>query len=545
MPTFFSPSAIGLQRGASGQHVTDLQVFLRRFGYLRETRNSGFAAVRDLTVSEAATGTFDDATEGALRSYQQFHGLPVTGELDQVTVAQMQKPRCGFPDQPTATGSSRFVAQGNRWDHTNLTYRVVNFTADLTQAEILTAVRQALDLWGAVTPLTFTEVTGNADILISFGTGNHGDGDPFDGVGNVLAHAFFPPPNGGDIAGDAHFDDAETWTVNVPIPLGGIDLVTVAAHEFGHSLGLNHSTVANALMFPTYSGLHRFLDQDDINGILSVYGVRFPNWQQLDNNPATVDIVADGDLLYQLHSNGRIFKFTGTPLTGWQELDNNPATKKIVAAGGNLYQLHNNGRIFKFTGTPLTGWQELDNNPATVDIVADGDLLYQLHSNGRIFKFTGTPLTGWQELDNNPATKKIVAAGGNLYQLHNNGRIFKFTGTPLTGWQELDNNPATVDIVADGDLLYQLHSNGRIFKFTGTPLTGWQELDNNPATKKIVAAGGNLYQLHQNGFIWKFTGTPLTGWQQLDNNPVSINIIAASNNLYQLHNNGLIWKYTG
>src|SRR6185369_11171775 len=50
-----------------------------------------------------------------------------------------------------------------------------------------------------------------------------------------------------------------------------IDLVTVAAHEIGHSLGLGHSQVSTALMAPFYNGSHRFLDQDDINGIRTIY----------------------------------------------------------------------------------------------------------------------------------------------------------------------------------------------------------------------------------------------------------------------------------
>ncbi len=57
------------------------------------------------------------------------------------------------------------------------------------------------------------------------------------------------------------------------------DIYTVALHEVGHALGLDHLeiTVPNAVMNPTYGGARRLLSQDDINGIQSLYGIPEPS----------------------------------------------------------------------------------------------------------------------------------------------------------------------------------------------------------------------------------------------------------------------------
>jgi len=171
-------------------------------------------------------------------------------------------------DEDAAISEYRAISQ---WDKFNIAYFFINGT-DKLQGNIETdVVRQAFDLWAQQTPLTFTEVSNraDADIVIGWGVREHGDGDPFDGPGNVLAHASFPNPyNNRQVF--LHFDDDEHW---VNSNTQNVDLLTVAAHEIGHTLGLDHSNDPNALMYPSYSRPHRFLGNDDIAGAQSLYGV--------------------------------------------------------------------------------------------------------------------------------------------------------------------------------------------------------------------------------------------------------------------------------
>lgn len=53
----------------------------------------------------------------------------------------------------------------------------------------------------------------------------------------------------------------------------GTDLLQVAAHEFGHVLGLQHSLEPEAVMCPFYSDSYPLqLSEDDKRGIQHLYG---------------------------------------------------------------------------------------------------------------------------------------------------------------------------------------------------------------------------------------------------------------------------------
>jgi hypothetical protein len=123
-----------------------------------------------------------------------------------------------------------------------------------------------------------------------------------------------------------------------------------------------------------------------------------PNWLNIDNNPATVDIVAQAGLEPTMYftSDATPAEYSNTSgcpsLGGWRWTTIPRPFKSPLG----LYQRHNTDRIFQYTGTPHIGWLELDNNPATIGFVAAGANLFQLLKDGRIFEFTGTPLSGWR-----------------------------------------------------------------------------------------------------------------------------------------------------
>ncbi|MEE6510482.1 hypothetical protein FKM82_030265 [Ascaphus truei] len=202
-----------------------------------------------------------------IRQMQDFFGLEVTGKLDADTIEIMQQPRCGITD----VGQYSSFPGSPVWRKKEITYRILNYTPDMATADVDRAIQKAFKVWSDVTPLTFTRIYNEvSDIEISFGAQVHGDFYPFDGPYGTLAHAFAP---GNSIGGDAHFDEDETWTAGS----AGFNLFLVAAHEFGHSLGLFHSNDPSALMYPTYSYVdpNEFqLPEDDTNGIQALYGAR-------------------------------------------------------------------------------------------------------------------------------------------------------------------------------------------------------------------------------------------------------------------------------
>ncbi|XP_071970227.1 matrix metalloproteinase-18-like [Engystomops pustulosus] len=242
--------------------------YLIQFGYLPDEN------ITDYGVPDTPFIPEDQLPEefiSGLEWFQRQNGLKVTGRLDDETSDAMKLPRCGKHEQRMSYNV------GAKWNKDTLTYKIINSTARLPEKLVKEELVKALKVWESVSPLKFVEVRVNqtADIDMFFVSGRHNDGErnAFDGPGRVLGHAFMPPFSKSKkaIDGDLHLDNDETWSINEK---KGVNLLQAAAHELGHALGLDHSTVPGALMAPTYKGYKPLfqLHKDDIEAIQALYG---------------------------------------------------------------------------------------------------------------------------------------------------------------------------------------------------------------------------------------------------------------------------------
>uniref|UniRef100_A0A667WS13 Matrix metallopeptidase 17b n=1 Tax=Myripristis murdjan TaxID=586833 RepID=A0A667WS13_9TELE len=239
--------------------------WLMRYGYL--------------PTSDPSTGQLQawTAVTHAIRSMQRFAGLKETGVVDEETMALMKTPRCSLPDQEEP--SRPLVDQGGTLS-LSVCLRLHSYpsSSHLSRETVRSLVFYALRVWAEPTPLEFHEV-GNpeaADLQVDFLHGYHGDGYPFDGVGGAVGHAFFPSDT--TRAGEVHLDAEEEWAFRQPAS-EGTDLFTVLVHEFGHALGLAHSSNRRSVMRPYYQGpagdpLHYRLGPQDLDHITQLYGIR-------------------------------------------------------------------------------------------------------------------------------------------------------------------------------------------------------------------------------------------------------------------------------
>jgi hypothetical protein len=247
-----------------------LSIILEKRGYASAARFK--SAVRPTRDDGFKFETLDEMGEprDPVREFQRFYSLPETGEIDDTTRSVLVAPRCGVPDpvRPAALLDSQ-----SKWEKKNLTVSLENAVPGISIILLRTLIERATAVWVEATnrriSISFTRSRG--DLQISFGSNEHGDLWPFSGPNAELAHAFHPKFIPSKYAGQMHFDLSEDWSFDELCPPERKDFLSVAIHEIGHALGLEHVGSNQSVMYSNYNGVQRQLYHHDIGSISALY----------------------------------------------------------------------------------------------------------------------------------------------------------------------------------------------------------------------------------------------------------------------------------
>ena len=118
-----------------------MQKYLNEFHYISPSNASGNPDVGE-----------------AVKKFQNFFHLPVTGEVDEETLNAMKEPRCGDPDVEEEKSRFKRFDAVRSWSKTTFTYYVKYSCEDLSEADQQRAISEAFQKWrGACNALSFSQ----------------------------------------------------------------------------------------------------------------------------------------------------------------------------------------------------------------------------------------------------------------------------------------------------------------------------------------------------------------------------------------------------
>ncbi len=463
--------------GSAGDEVAALHEYLTQFGYFPNPELAKHYPRWRPAVSTlpAFDSQFDDQTAAAVRRLQVNNGLEPTGIVDAPTRELLARWRCGVPDNMVPLDPSdkfsTYSVSSNTFVHNF--FMDVPFPTNLmnlSAAQFATAMRNAKTTWMQQSSLI---MGGAAD----FGAGTRMS---FADIGSVLAGL---TDDGGVIPGDCgngfcriQFSSTRNWLFT--------DFESVALHEMGHALGLDHSSFPNTVMAPSTGG--RVLAPDDVLAVSTL-------WDSYWQTPGVaIDIGAGADgSVWALGTDNRPYKWNGA---GWdQDRINRTAVRIAVDPAGIPFVVTSSNQIIRRqSNNPFADdWNPPEPGLAIdIGIGRNGDR-WIVGTDQRVYKFQGgdwTPVLAFataRRISVSPAGRPwIVTTTGGIQNLSNNDPI---TGT----WQTLPGTGQDIAVGPGGNGPTR-GEDGAVFKTDGGNLLVWNEQPalSGPAQSDAPAASG-------------------------------------------------------
>jgi hypothetical protein len=272
---------------------------------------------------------------------------------------------------PGSTITYSFAPDGTNAGGTPSNLNAAMAARGLGQQQWQDQFRRAAGIWQSVAGINLVEVSDSGSPL---GVPGKQQGDTRFGDIRIfgvptgpgaLAYAFLPPAaNGGTRAGDMIIGTDQFWNIN-----STFDLQTVAIHEFGHSLGLDHSALASSVMYAGYNGVKQSLVSDDVAGMRAVYGPRtqdlFDNW--INNQEASNATYLNGWLNSSGQTTLNRLDITSAGDNDWyyvQAPANASGTFKVTVQSTGLSSLSPRLQVYN-AALQLAGWTMTENAATT------------------------------------------------------------------------------------------------------------------------------------------------------------------------------------
>ena len=196
----------------------------------------------------------------------------------------------------SAVATHAYVANGHVWQSHLVPYYVNPVNLDLPEVDIVAAVQAGADNWRNQSAADFAFSYGGRTSATA--AVNNGHNDVFfrnESNGATIAMTYWWYDASGYLmdADVLFYDGGFSFFSNAGACSSGQYVQDVATHEFGHALGLKHTDVAVATMYPSTtvcSQNWRSLDPDDIAGVEALYGRRTARTPAA---PTAVKVAAD------------------------------------------------------------------------------------------------------------------------------------------------------------------------------------------------------------------------------------------------------------
>ncbi len=154
-------------------------------------------------------------------------------------------------------GSSLLGTVGGKvtWSFATVSYAGgYQYDAQISDISYQADIRRAFDTWEKVAGIDFVESTDSPSVGIRLGW------DAIDGPSQVVGEARYQgisdsnfntgAPRYSITEAEIRFDTDEDWSTGASTPFNSVSFYSVALHEIGHAIGLDHSDDISTVMYP-------------------------------------------------------------------------------------------------------------------------------------------------------------------------------------------------------------------------------------------------------------------------------------------------------